>query len=118
MPPLGDLLGGEGEQSSDDDDDEVAVYGGTRHNFKCPLSLQIMVHPLRSKVCQHAFESEAILNYLGGATKPCPTQCQAMLQRSKLVEDPSFTRACRNHARRVERRREREREQNQATLLD
>lgn len=139
MPPLVELLSGGGgggggggaesaalagaddEQEDDDEDDEdIVAYGSSAQNYKCPLSLQIMINPLKSTVCTHAFERDTILDYLGGPgrTRPCPTQCAARLNKTTLVEDAAFTRACRNHARRVERRRQRQRTQHQATLLD
>ena len=118
MPPLVDLLPPEADEIDEDDDDDVVVYGGDRQRFKCPLTLQIMVDPLKSTICQHAFEKQNILAYLDNTTKQCPTGCPARLNKRSLVEDIGFTRACRKFARREQRRRETQRTQAQATLID
>lgn len=120
MPPLADILPHDENDidGDDDDDDDVVAYGGDRQKFKCPLSLQIMTEPLKSTVCQHAFEKESILHYLGNSSKPCPTGCGKNLSKKTVVEDVNFTRACSKFRRRDQMRKESQRNQAQATLLD
>jgi hypothetical protein len=120
MPAVVDLLPkASGDAAdNDDDDDDIVAYGVDRQKFKCPLSLAIMTDPLKSTVCQHAFQKEAILAHLGNSTRPCPTGCNANLNKKTLVADPHFTRACLKYARREESRREKEKTQQHATMLD
>jgi SUMO ligase MMS21 Smc5/6 complex component len=118
MPALVDILPAEPGDDEDGSDDEIVTYGGDNQRFKCPLSLHIMIDPLKSKVCQHAFEKEHILEFLGDGTKQCPTGCPARLNKRNLASDPNFTRACRKYAQRQESRRERERTQHQGTMID
>lgn len=115
MPPLADLLPNDGQD--DDSDEDIVAYGGDRAKFKCPLSLQIMVDPLVSKVCTHAFEKSSILQFLGNHTKSCPSGCGKTMNKNSFKEDQAFTNACRKFARREQIRRETQRTQG-ATDLD
>lgn len=116
MPPLADLLAPEANDM--DDDEDIVAYGGDRQKFKCPLSLQIMIEPLKSTICQHSFEKKNILEFLGNLTKPCPTGCSKNLNKKTLIEDVNLTRACRKFARREQSRKEIQKTQAQATLID
>lgn len=139
MPPLTDLIDAESGEE-DEETDEVAIFGGATQNYKCPITLMVMVNPMKryvlifhlsilskptltppltsSTVCRHSYERDAIFEYLGSATKPCPAGCQSKLNKRQLVEDAELTKACRMYARRKERRRERDRTQAEATMLD
>lgn len=118
MPPLADLIPSEDGDGGGDDDDEIVTYGGDRAQYKCPLSLQVMVDPLKSTVCRHAFEKSAILAFVGTVSKDCPGGCSVKISKSKLKEDAAFTKACQKFARREAMRKESSRTQNQATMLD
>lgn len=118
MPPLIDIIPAETDEV-EEETDEIAVYGGaSKAEYKCPLTLRIMQNPMKSKVCQHAYEREAILDFLGNSLKECPAGCRTKLSKKDLYEDPDFTRECRNFSRRQERRLQRDRTQNSAVLLD
>jgi SUMO ligase MMS21 Smc5/6 complex component len=118
MPAMTDLLPHEANDGEDDDDDDIVAYGGDRHKYRCPISLQTMVEPIKSTVCPHAFEKRSILEFLGNSTKPCPVGCGKSINKKTLKEDPLFTSACRKFARREQVRKETQRTQVQATMLD
>ncbi|UZJ53350.1 hypothetical protein CBS101457_002670 [Exobasidium rhododendri] len=118
MPALVDIIPLEAGDEDDGSDDEIVAYGGDKQQYKCPISLNIMVDPLKSTVCQHAFEKKHILDLLGSGTKQCPTGCVAKLNKNTLKADPKFTRACHKYAERQELRRERARTQLQGTMID
>lgn len=48
MPPVSEFF--EREDGDDSDEDEDIVMGGVTQDYKCPLSLTIMVDPLTSYV--------------------------------------------------------------------
>lgn len=117
MPPLADIIPAEADEAEEETDD-IAMYGAQKQQYKCPLTLRIMINPMKSKLCQHAYEREAITDYLGNASKECPAGCQLKMKKKDLYEDPDFTKECRNYSRRQERRLQRDRTQTQAVLLD
>ncbi|KAH9936319.1 uncharacterized protein B0H18DRAFT_973327 [Fomitopsis serialis] len=65
MPPMTDLI--------PRDEDDVQV-GGVTQDYKCPLTLTILVDPLTSRVCSHSYSATSIREYLGvrGGRKKCP----------------------------------------------
>lgn len=117
MPPLVDIIPAETDEVEEETDD-IAMYGSSKEQYKCPLTLRIMENPMKSKVCRHAYEREAILDFLGNALKECPAGCRTKMKKKDLYEDLEFTKECKNFSRRQERRLQRERTQNEAVLLD
>mmetsp|Transcript_19841 Transcript_19841/g.24471 ORF Transcript_19841/g.24471 Transcript_19841/m.24471 type:complete len:296 (+) Transcript_19841:286-1173(+) len=60
---------GEKEQSSsknDDDNDELEIMnvGESISDYKCPLTGQFFVNPVKNKVCKHVYELEGIRHHL------------------------------------------------------
>ncbi|KAF9808580.1 hypothetical protein IEO21_07824 [Rhodonia placenta] len=95
----------DGDESDDDDD---LVMGGVTQDYKCPLTLTILVDPLTSKLCGHSFSKTAIEEYLGSryAQKECPASgCTKMLTLSNLEPNKELARKARDAGRR-ERMRE------------
>ncbi|PWN36901.1 uncharacterized protein FA14DRAFT_187058 [Meira miltonrushii] len=117
MPPLADIIPAQADEVEEETDD-IAMYGASKQQYKCPLTLRIMVNPMKSKLCSHAYEREAITDYLGNTTKECPAGCHTKMKKNNLYEDPDFTRECKNFSRRQERRLQRDRTQTQAVCLD
>ncbi|KAI0648053.1 hypothetical protein C8Q79DRAFT_1109892 [Trametes meyenii] len=105
MPPLADLLPQEEGDDSDDDDD--IQMGGVTQDYKCPLTLQILVDPVTSKICGHSYSSSAAREYLaGGLPKACPaTGCNKKITLSSLSANRDLAKRAREAARR-ERARE------------
>jgi SUMO ligase MMS21 Smc5/6 complex component len=98
-----------GDADSSDEDIEI---GGATQDFKCPLTLQRLAHPMVSRVCKHAYSRAAILEFLGpgGGAKKCPASgCGHMVGRADLAEDQGLARRVRDAARREEDRAERAR---------
>lgn len=117
MPPLIDIIPAEiGEV--EEETDEIAVYGTSKAQYKCPLTLRFMENPMKSKKCQHAYEREAILDYLKDISRDCPAGCRIKMKKTDLYEDIEFTRECRKTAKREERRLERTRTQTETVSLD
>lgn len=45
-------------------DEEIMFMNTENTVLKCPITTTEIVNPLRSKVCNHVFEKDAILRYL------------------------------------------------------
>ncbi|EPQ54656.1 hypothetical protein GLOTRDRAFT_130007 [Gloeophyllum trabeum ATCC 11539] len=103
MPPINDFLPKEDGDDSDDDD-EIEI-GGMTQDYKCPLTLTILVNPLTSKHCHHSFSAEAIRDYLKRGPKTCPAAgCKQQLTLDDLEEDKDLARRAQAAARREARR--------------
>ncbi|KII86942.1 hypothetical protein PLICRDRAFT_43627 [Plicaturopsis crispa FD-325 SS-3] len=80
MPPINDFIPKESGDVSDDDDD--LEIGGATQDFKCPLSLTMLVEPYTSTLCEHSFSKKAIIDYIrgSGGEVTCPTSgCKKVL---------------------------------------
>lgn len=129
MPPVSEFF--EREDGDDSDEDEDIVMGGVTQDYKCPLSLTIMVDPLTSyvlltpisspysaantvsrKTCGHSFSSEAIRQYLGNSLtnrKKCPTTgCNKVISLDDFRADRELAKKAREAARRERMREEEE----------
>ncbi|CAL1713130.1 unnamed protein product [Somion occarium] len=105
MPPVTEFLPREAGDDSDDDDD--IQVGGVTQDYKCPLTLTILVDPLTSSVCGHSFSANAIREYMAGKRSvQCPASgCHKMLALADLKPDQELAKKARDAARR-ERARE------------
>jgi E3 SUMO-protein ligase NSE2 len=64
----------------DEEEEELEVVG-VKQSFRCPLTQAVLVKPFTSKVCQHTFEKQAILDFVktNGPKVHCPqTGCAAV----------------------------------------
>ncbi|KZS90497.1 hypothetical protein SISNIDRAFT_488374 [Sistotremastrum niveocremeum HHB9708] len=110
MPPITAFLPRE-DGDEEDDEDEIEI-GGVTQDYKCPLTLTLLVEPMTSKKCKHSFSKAAILEYLGRGTKRCPAAgCNKELRAVDLEEDEDLARRTKEAAKREERRREEEEDQ-------
>ncbi|EIW80950.1 hypothetical protein CONPUDRAFT_56154, partial [Coniophora puteana RWD-64-598 SS2] len=102
IPPINAFIPKEdGDESDDDDDLEI---GGVTQDYKCPISLTLLVNPMASRVCNHSFSAVAIREYLGRATKPCPaTGCNAQISMNDVHPDRDLEKKVRLVARRAQR---------------
>ncbi|CCM03528.1 uncharacterized protein FIBRA_05662 [Fibroporia radiculosa] len=107
MPPVSDFLPKEDGDASDDDDD--VQVGGVTQDYKCPLTLTILVNPLTSKLCGHSFSADAIREYLGPShtvRKDCPASgCKKGICLTDLEPNKELAKKAKDAARR-ERMRE------------
>ncbi|GBE84954.1 predicted protein [Sparassis crispa] len=107
MPPLTDMIPREDGDDSDDDDD--VQVGGITQDYRCPLTLTILVNPLTSMVCHHSFSADAIQEFLGPShttTKKCPASgCNKYICLNDLKDDKELAKKAKDAARR-ERMRE------------
>ncbi|KAI0632124.1 hypothetical protein C8Q77DRAFT_902243 [Trametes polyzona] len=108
MPPLTDLIPREDGDDSDDDDD--VQIGGVTQDYKCPLTLTILVDPLTSRVCGHSYSAAAIREYLGSSRnmkKECPaTGCKKEISLAVLESNKELAKRAREAARRERAREE------------
>ncbi|KZT23387.1 hypothetical protein NEOLEDRAFT_1096035 [Neolentinus lepideus HHB14362 ss-1] len=105
MPPINDFIPREDGDDSDDDD-EIEV-GGMTQDYKCPLTLTILVNPLTAKACHHSFSAVAIREYLKAGPKTCPAAgCNQHISIKDLEEDKDLERRAKAAARREARREE------------
>ncbi|KAI0086535.1 hypothetical protein BDY19DRAFT_894649 [Irpex rosettiformis] len=119
MPPVSEFL--DREEGDDSDEDDDIVMGGVTQDYKCPLSLTIMVDPLTSNTCGHSFSAEAIRQYLGNnltSRKKCPTSgCNKVISLDDLKPNKELAKKAREAARR-ERMREEEDEDMGEEIID
>ncbi|KAI0927246.1 hypothetical protein AcV5_007833 [Taiwanofungus camphoratus] len=108
MPPVADLLPREDGDDSDDDDD--VQIGGVTQDYRCPLTLTILVDPLTSELCGHTFSGEAITDFLGPSRterKKCPASgCNKMICLSDLKPNKELAKKAKDAARRERMREE------------
>ncbi|KNE57481.1 hypothetical protein AMAG_03190 [Allomyces macrogynus ATCC 38327] len=89
-PPLGD-------------DDDLVVVSDRLEDFRCPITGRTIDDPLKSKVCNHVYEAEAIRGFIRDATRrreqaECPTTgCNKILSLSDLVKDAGVERRLRRY---------------------
>ena len=103
---------GEGFESGDeeDSDDDLEIERGSRVGtvglIKCPLTMQVMRAPVKSKVCGHTFEQSAILRYIEGKVSKhelveCPLSgCGRVLSRDGFIRDVKVEKLIKAHSRR------------------
>ncbi|KAF2091351.1 hypothetical protein K490DRAFT_52577 [Saccharata proteae CBS 121410] len=81
--------------TNDDSDDDIAI-ASEKISTKCPLTLQELKEPVKSRLCPHSYEKKAMIDLIrqGGVhTVQCPvTGCAKMLTEHDLVHDASLTR--------------------------
>ncbi|KAI0345761.1 hypothetical protein BDW22DRAFT_1325047 [Trametopsis cervina] len=108
MPPVTEFI--EREEGDDSDDDEEVVVGGFTQDYKCPLSLTIMVDPLTSITCHHSFSASAIRDYLNNnrtLRKKCPTSgCNKVIGLDDLKPNKELAKKAKEAARRERMREE------------
>ncbi|PWW77078.1 hypothetical protein C7212DRAFT_278383 [Tuber magnatum] len=79
-----------GISGTQDDESDVEI-AQERQSYKCPLTLRPFEDPVRSTVCPHAFEKEAIEDMIKRSPVngvPCPTPgCAKMLTLRVLKKD-------------------------------
>lgn len=105
IPPINDFIPREeGDESDDEDDLEI---GGVTQDFKCPITLTMLVNPLKSSTCGHAFSGDAIREYINKGPpsgKSCPAAgCSQKLTIAMLVADSSLEKRAKLAARRAQR---------------
>ncbi|KAM0788874.1 hypothetical protein ACM66B_002958 [Microbotryomycetes sp. NB124-2] len=89
----------EGDEEDDDDDVEV---GGQIHDFKCPLTLQLLKDPYTSKKCPHSFSGAAIRDYLKRGSQACPVAgCDKFLSLTDIEQDKGLDRRVKAHQQRI-----------------
>jgi E3 SUMO-protein ligase NSE2 len=116
------------EDGDDSDDDDVQV-GGVTQDYRCPLTLTLLVDPLTSyarflysllfsmltslfrTTCGHSFAADAIKEYLKNnrtAREKCPTAgCNKIISLADLKPNKELAKKAKEAARR-ERMREEE----------
>ncbi|CED84562.1 Protein involved in DNA repair [Phaffia rhodozyma] len=95
------------ERTAESDSDEEIEVGGMTQNFKCPLSLTLLVDPVSSTVCPHSFSKTNIYEYIGRSSRQCPqTGCVAMINLDSLREDRALAKRVAAEKRRLKRERE------------
>ncbi|EAU86249.2 hypothetical protein CC1G_03460 [Coprinopsis cinerea okayama7 len=104
MPPLTTFIEKEDGDDSDDDDLEI---GGQTQDFKCPITLTILIDPLTSRLCGHSYDAAAIRSMLGRGSKACPAAgCKKMIAISDCLPNEDLAKKAKNHKRRLERQEE------------
>jgi len=98
-----------GEEDEESDDDLEIERGGAGENvglIKCPLTMQVMREPVKSKVCKHTFERSAIFGFIDSKVSkhelvecPCPG-CQRVLSKDGFIRDVKVERLIKAHNRR------------------
>ena len=83
-----------GDEDSEDDD---IIIDRTQNvsvgSIKCPLTQQIFVQPVKSKLCGHTFEKEAVENYIRRQAEKneiaeCPLPgCTNLLTSDQMIRD-------------------------------
>ncbi|CAO1615619.1 unnamed protein product [Parajaminaea phylloscopi] len=119
MPPLQDRL--PAERGDDEDEDDIAV-GGVKEDFKCPLTMALLVSPMTSTVCGHSYSKEAIEGYIEQCQRrherpQCPRAgCDKAISSATLREDRDLEKRVRRHRRKLEQREEQRRTQASAVI--
>ncbi|KAH9854682.1 hypothetical protein C2E23DRAFT_867274 [Lenzites betulinus] len=104
MPPLTDLIA-----KGNDDDDDVQI-GGVTQDYKCPLTLTILVEPLTSKLCGHSYSAAAIKEYLNNSRniqRECPaTGCKKQISLGIMESNKDLAKRAKEAERRERAREE------------
>ncbi|KAH9950583.1 zinc-finger of the MIZ type in Nse subunit-domain-containing protein [Amylocystis lapponica] len=108
MPPVTDFIPKEDGDDSDDDDD--VQIGGVTQDYKCPLTLTILVDPVTSTICGHSFSQDSIKEFLGpnrATKKECPAAgCHKQISLSDLKPNKELAKKAKDAARRERAREE------------
>ena len=88
MPPARTWFKKPGD-AADEESDDVIEIAQEHISYNCPITLQRFVNPVKSTVCGHHFEKEAIMQLIGrGPSVDCPVGgCNQMLTKVDLKED-------------------------------
>lgn len=101
-----------GTSDAQDDESDIEI-AQERQSYRCPLTLRPFEDPVRSTVCPHAFEKEAIEDMIRRSAVngvPCPTPgCAKMLTLRVLKKDSVLKRKV-VRALALEKRRQQQRE--------
>lgn len=90
----------------EDQDDELAVVNDNETSvadIKCSLTMVLMENPVRSSVCGHTFEKDAIMQHLRKSRK-CPKYgcTNVRMTPDEFSEDPDTAMKVRRHKKREE----------------
>jgi len=101
-----------GRRAEDEDEDiEVMEDDINEAELKCPLSLKLFEHPVRSETCGHVFEREHVTHHLKRASTPfakCPMSgCNKTFSKADLVLDTDMEERVRQFQQREKLRKER-----------
>lgn len=76
----------EQESETEKDDSELLVTKETQ-SYKDPVTQNPITDPVRSTICNHSYERDSILAYLGESRKKCPySGCQSTIGKKDLVD--------------------------------
>ncbi|KAG5650963.1 hypothetical protein H0H81_010401 [Sphagnurus paluster] len=103
MPPITDFI--PKEDGDDSDDDDELEMGGVNQNYNCPITLTLLVKPVTSKVCNHSFSHDAIMqSFRGSPSVKCPAAgCTKKFARTDLVPDKDLEKRVKAYERRARR---------------
>ncbi|KAJ2347477.1 hypothetical protein IWW50_006800 [Coemansia erecta] len=93
----------EGDEGADSDED--LVIAGARINYRCPVTTSWLVDPVTSKVCNHSFSKDAIIDYIRGNRGACACPvggCSHMIRAQDLFPDKLLERKVARHLRQLE----------------
>jgi hypothetical protein len=90
----------------DDEDDELAVVnpssGDSLAKIRCPLTMAIMEDPVRSKICKHSFDRNAIFQHLRISREcPVPGCLNNRMTTAELEDDPETKMRVRRYKKRL-----------------
>lgn len=97
------------EEAEDSSDDDIEI--AQEHiSYNCPLTLVQFVNPVKSAVCSHHFEKEAIYQLIGrGPSVDCPVGgCNQIITKADLVEDHYMIQKIQRHEQALVRQRRRD----------
>ncbi|KAJ1745863.1 hypothetical protein LPJ77_001777 [Coemansia sp. RSA 2523] len=98
--PMPRLFGDNGDES-----DEDLVIAGARMNYRCPVTTSWLVDPVTSKVCNHSYSKDAIVDYIRGNRGACACPvggCSRTVRAQDLVPDKLLERKVARHLRQLE----------------
>ncbi|EGN92140.1 hypothetical protein SERLA73DRAFT_99710 [Serpula lacrymans var. lacrymans S7.3] len=104
IPPINEFIPKEDADDSDDDDD--LEVGGMTQDYKCPITLTILINPVTSQICGHSFSANAIREFLGNTrkAKKCPASgCNKEISLGDLKPDKELEKKVKIAARRLRR---------------
>ncbi|KAN0087448.1 hypothetical protein V8E55_006069 [Tylopilus felleus] len=89
IPPINELVPREDGDPSDDEDD--LEIGGVTQDYKCPITLVVLEHPMTSTICGHSYSRAAIQEYMKKAGRTgvsCPASgCNERITMDHLKLD-------------------------------
>ncbi|KAF8908919.1 hypothetical protein CPB84DRAFT_1766349 [Gymnopilus junonius] len=101
MPPITEFI--PKEDGDDDDDDDELETGGVTQNYKCPITLTLLINPVTSKVCGHSFSADAIKAHCRpvSAQHKCPAAgCNKSFKLSDCISDAKLDKKVKDYKRR------------------